>query len=252
MSDADGIETTPQERQQWHIRADDAGRLARDFVRFAVEHQRLAARIAALVSEREKVRGEALEEAAKVAELMPDVVLQFWDRPGGPPGNGYRRSTFTDIATSIRALSPAPASVAREGGEDAPVAWRVKDFADGWTLHHTEAAAQHESAMTADSFIQPLYARPAKRNSGDERQANGGFARIYLIAQRKTWNHDTTDWQELGWERFDYVECGVYAKPTASLTDADRQMVEYYGKPSEEFVFPSRLVEPGHMKEPNQ
>lgn len=38
-----------------------------------------------------------------------------------------------------------------------PVAWRVKDFADGWVLCHTEAQAQRE-AKGCGNTIQPLYA----------------------------------------------------------------------------------------------
>lgn len=41
------------------------------------------------------------------------------------------------------------------GGE--PVAWRVKDFADGWILCHTEAEARRE-AEGAGNLTQPLYA----------------------------------------------------------------------------------------------
>ena len=37
-----------------------------------------------------------------------------------------------------------------------PVAWRVKDFADGWILCHSEAQAKRE-AEGAGNLIQPLY-----------------------------------------------------------------------------------------------
>jgi len=43
------------------------------------------------------------------------------------------------------------------GGELEPVAWRVKDFADGWTLHYSRASAEREAAG-AGNLIQPLYA----------------------------------------------------------------------------------------------
>lgn len=38
-----------------------------------------------------------------------------------------------------------------------PVAWRVKDFAEGWILCHTEEVANHEAEDTG-ALIQPLYA----------------------------------------------------------------------------------------------
>jgi hypothetical protein len=45
------------------------------------------------------------EEAAKIVEQMPDQMLHFWDRPGGPPGNGYRPTTRADIAAAIRSTN---------------------------------------------------------------------------------------------------------------------------------------------------
>jgi hypothetical protein len=42
-------------------------------------------------------------------------------------------------------------------GPAQPVAWRVKDFADGWILCHTLAEAQRE-AQGAGNLVQPLYA----------------------------------------------------------------------------------------------
>ena len=50
-------------------------------------------------------------------------------------------------------------SAAQEGRE--AVAWRVKDFADGWILYHTEAAARSYAKGVGDAFIQPLYTHPA-------------------------------------------------------------------------------------------
>jgi hypothetical protein len=47
--------------------------------------------------------GNAMEKCAQLAERYPAKVLQFWDRPGGPPGNGYRPATGRDIAAAIRA-----------------------------------------------------------------------------------------------------------------------------------------------------
>lgn len=42
------------------------------------------------------------ERCAKLMEAFPDQILQFWDRPGGPPGNGYRPTTNADRAAAIR------------------------------------------------------------------------------------------------------------------------------------------------------
>ena len=40
-----------------------------------------------------------------------------------------------------------------------PVAWRVKDFADGWILCATEKQARRE-ARDCGNLVQPLYALP--------------------------------------------------------------------------------------------
>lgn len=39
-----------------------------------------------------------------------------------------------------------------------PVAWRVKDFADGWIIFQDEAAAHHEAEVTG-ALMQGLYVR---------------------------------------------------------------------------------------------
>lgn len=40
-----------------------------------------------------------------------------------------------------------------------PVAFRVKDFADGWILFHSEEAANHESEAMGGALMQGLYVR---------------------------------------------------------------------------------------------
>lgn len=59
---------------------------------------------------------EAIEAAAKVAENFPARLLSMWERPGGPPGNGYVNVCGQSyIAQAIRALaSPSPAGVEGE------------------------------------------------------------------------------------------------------------------------------------------
>lgn len=50
-------------------------------------------------------RATILEEAAKVAENFPARLLSMWERPGGPPGNGYVGvNGQAYIAQAIRAL----------------------------------------------------------------------------------------------------------------------------------------------------
>lgn len=46
------------------------------------------------------------ERCAAIADGFPTQILQFWDRPGGPPGNGYRQMLPADIAAAIRQEPP--------------------------------------------------------------------------------------------------------------------------------------------------
>lgn len=65
-----------------------------------------------------EVRNAGLEEAATVAEGMPERVLCMWDRPGSAPGNGYAEIKGQRIiAQNIRALRSlhAPALAAKTG-----------------------------------------------------------------------------------------------------------------------------------------
>ena len=43
------------------------------------------------------------EACAQIAEDFSPYMMTTWDRPGGPPGNGARPTTFKDIAAAIRA-----------------------------------------------------------------------------------------------------------------------------------------------------
>lgn len=47
------------------------------------------------------------ERCASIVETMPDLTLHMWERPGGPPGNGYSKTTRSDIAAAIRANKPS-------------------------------------------------------------------------------------------------------------------------------------------------
>ncbi len=47
-------------------------------------------------------------------------------------------------------------TVSQSQPDTAPVAYRVKDYADGWILCHTYEVAWHES-NEGDCLIQPLY-----------------------------------------------------------------------------------------------
>jgi len=61
-----------------------------------------AAAESALAALRGQVEAER-EACARIADNFPPTILQVWERPGGPPGNGYRQTNGTDIAAAIRA-----------------------------------------------------------------------------------------------------------------------------------------------------
>ena len=56
--------------------------------------------------------------------------------------------------------SPAPA----ESGE--PVAWRVKDFADGWIYHTDEARALRLAEHMSGALVHPVYLHPPAESAG--------------------------------------------------------------------------------------
>lgn len=64
---------------------------------------------------------------------------------------------------------------------------------------------------------------------------------IYLMSGRKQWHHNLPDgWKEAAWERFDYVECGIFQKATSLLTDKDRGWVRSHGVHPRGWINPSR------------
>ncbi len=78
----------------------------------------------------------------------------------------------------------------------------------------------------------------------DESQAPA-YAFLYLICQRKAWHYSPeglAGWTEIAWDRFDYVETGVYRKPVADLSHADREnWAEQIGKFPEGWIWPERV-----------
>lgn len=56
-------------------------------------------------------------------EGFPDWILHMWERPGGPPGNGYAPTTNKDRASRIRSLlhaAPVPTGDERREGLETP------------------------------------------------------------------------------------------------------------------------------------
>ncbi len=63
---------------------------------------------------------------------------------------------------------------------------------------------------------------------------------IFLMSGRKQWYHELPPgWREVAFERFDYVECGVFEKPTSALTDQDHEWVKNHGDHPEGWITPT-------------
>lgn len=63
--------------------------------------------------------------------------------------------------------------------------------------------------------------------------------RIYLMSGREQWYHEVPKgWEEVAWERFDYIECGIFEKPTNKLTDEDKDWVEDHGELPDGWITP--------------
>jgi hypothetical protein len=84
----------------------------------------------ALTAATDKTRREAIEECARKAEEFREPrILAMWDRPGGPPGNGWIPLTGKHVADAIRALSTpqnpgdaeASCNCPAKPGEDCPL-----------------------------------------------------------------------------------------------------------------------------------
>ncbi len=73
------------------------------------------------------------------------------------------------------------------------------------------------------------------------KQRKSKTARLYMTAGRKQWHHDPlpSGWNEIGWERFNYIECAVFEKTATRFTLADKELIEAYGEPDDDFIMPS-------------
>lgn len=60
------------------------------------------------------------------------------------------------------------------------------------------------------------------------------------MSGRKAWHHEVPKgWEEVAFERFDYVECAIFEKPTSKLTKEDKDWVDSYSEKPEGWIDPS-------------
>lgn len=68
--------------------------------------------------------------------------------------------------------------------------------------------------------------------------------KLYITYPRKSYHHDLpSGWEEVAFERFDYIECAVYEKPDQLITAEDEPWLEDYGEPGDEWLSPHNYVE---------
>lgn len=79
--------------------------------------------------------------------------LLEWERVG----NDHPSYRDQRVLAALRLASKPPLP---EGEAVAPVAWRVKDFADGWMYARSEDVALTLSKQHSGALIQPLYVSP--------------------------------------------------------------------------------------------
>ena len=94
-----------------------------------------------------------------------------------------RCETVADLGALFRkqwafALAAAPTDET-QGVKRDPVAWRVKDFADGWILYETEKAARSDAARMARALVQPLYAATPKPEAVSDAMVERAKAELF-------------------------------------------------------------------------
>lgn len=80
------------------------------------------------------------------------------------------------------------------------------------------------------------------RDTSRDREPNGPLIhRAFLVCGRKQgWNVDIPPgWDEVGFERFDFVECGIFHKSAPAMTAEDFSFWEDHINPPDEFSWPS-------------
>jgi hypothetical protein len=100
------------------------------------------------------------EGRAVIANLATEELLALvldGDHRRGCQGREYTCSCGYDTRVEREATTLRSALTDPRQPSEAPVAWRVKDFADGWIVFDNKARAEEE-ARVSGALIQPLFA----------------------------------------------------------------------------------------------
>jgi hypothetical protein len=117
------------------------------------------------------------EEVSKAPDRL------YADR--GPRGGWmFREDRMPDTVVEYVRSDLVPPTEARGG----PVAWRVKDYADGWMLAHTLDQAKGQAGN--GNLIQPLYAsHPPAREAVDDVLVEAGARAIDALWSEQQARH---------------------------------------------------------------
>ena len=68
---------------------------------------------------------------------------------------------------------------------------------------------------------------------------------LYVMCGRKAWHHgdDFDSWKLTHQERFEYVECYVFEKPTNELSEDDKELTEWYKEKPQGWIDPALFTE---------
>lgn len=135
------------------------------------------------------------------------IWTHFMSSHGGPWYAGAKPEDSHAMRASFEATDAILAAQASTRQAAVPVAWRVKDFADGWIVFGSEAEALAEVAQTG-AAMEELYAAPPRQAAEQAlalapTQALARFARKMLSALWEGFGADGNDIQEAA------LKCGL-------------------------------------------
>ena len=115
----------------------------------------------------QKQHGTTGWDRSKSKDEADALIRHFLDRGSVDGGDGLRHSAkMAWRALALLQKECERATMSNKEDYTQIVAWRVKDFADGWILFHDEHLAREEVAATG-ATIEPLY-RLMKKSEVDQ------------------------------------------------------------------------------------
>ncbi len=136
-----------------------------------------------------------LDEAEACTDENMSLVKHYIFCDGCGTRSGYRASREAAVNAWNRRAADALAS-------QEPVAWRVKDYADGWILFPRKDWAEHEARIMGGALMQPLFASPgvpvaAKAEAEGWRPTHRHLKSGHLVRVLGIGKMQSANWREL-------------------------------------------------------